>query len=136
MFKRFSKYYKPYIWIIIIDLLCAALSTACELAFPMIVRKITNIAMSAGQTLLVSTVLRLGGIYLFLRIVDTIANFYMANIGHGMGARLETDMRRDLFDHLLKLPFSYFDNTKEGQIMSRVTSDLFDVTEFSHHCPE
>lgn len=62
MFKRFSKYYKPYIWIIIIDLLCAALSTACELAFPMIVRKITNIAMSAGQTLLVSTVLRLGGI--------------------------------------------------------------------------
>lgn len=136
MFKRFSKYYKPYIWIIIIDLLCAALSTACELAFPMIVRKITNIAMSAGQTLLVSTVLRLGGIYLFLRIVDTIANFYMANIGHVMGARLETDMRRDLFDHLLKLPFSYFDNTKVGQIMSRVTSDLFDVTEFSHHCPE
>ncbi len=136
MFKRFSIYYKPYIFIIIIDLLCAALSTVCELVFPMIVREITNAAMSEGQTLLVSTVLRLGGIYLFLRLVDTVANFYMANMGHVMGARLETDMRRDLFDHLQKLPFSYFDNTKIGQIMSRVTSDLFDVTEFSHHCPE
>lgn len=136
MFKRFSVYYKPYILIIIIDLLCAALSTVCELVFPLIVRTITNAAMDSGQALLVSTVLRLGGAYLFLRIVDTVANFYMANIGHVMGARLETDMRRDLFDHLEKLPFSYFDNTKVGQIMSRVTNDLFDVTEFSHHCPE
>ncbi len=136
MFRRFSVYYKPYILIIIIDLLCAALSTVCELIFPMIVREITNTAMSDGQALLVSTVLRLGGMYLFLRVVDTVANFYMANMGHIMGARLETDMRRDLFDHLQKLPFSYFDNTKIGQIMSRVTSDLFDVTEFSHHCPE
>ncbi len=136
MFGRFLKYYKPYILIIIVDLLCAALSTVCELVFPMIVREITNTAMSDGQALLVSTVFRLGGIYLFLRLVDTVANFYMANMGHVMGARLETDMRRDLFDHLQKLPFSYYDNTKIGQIMSRVTSDLFDVTEFSHHCPE
>ncbi len=136
MFRRFSVYYKPYILIIIIDLFCAALSTVCELIFPMIVREITNTAMSDGQALLVSTVLRLGGAYLFLRVVDTIANFYMANVGHIMGARLETDMRRDLFDHLQKLPFSYFDNTKIGHIMSRLTSDLFDITEFSHHCPE
>ncbi len=136
MFKRFSVYYKPYIFIIFIDLFCAALSTVCELVFPLIVRTITNAAMESGQALMVSMVLRLGGAYLFLRIVDTIANYYMANVGHVMGAKLETDMRRDLFDHLEKLPFSYFDNTKVGQIMSRVTSDLFDVTEFSHHCPE
>ncbi len=136
MFKRFSAYYKPYIFVIIIDLLCAALSTVCELVFPMIVREITNTAMSGGQALLLSTVLRLGGIYLFLRLVDTVSNYYMANVGHVMGSRLETDMRRDLFDHLQKLPFSFFDNTKVGQIMSRVTSDLFDITEFSHHCPE
>ncbi len=136
MFKRFSVYYKPYILTIIFDLLCAALSTVCELVFPMLVREITNAAMSDGQALVLSMVLRLGGIYLFLRLVDTVANFYMANVGHVMGSRLETDMRRDLFDHLQKLPFSYYDNTKVGQIMSRVTSDLFDITEFSHHCPE
>ncbi len=136
MFRRFSVYYKPYIGIIIFDLICAALSTVCELVFPMIVRTITNAASMDGQALLVSTVLRLGGLYLFLRIVDTFANYYMANMGHIMGAKLETDMRRDLFDHLQKLPFKYFDNTKIGQIMSRVTTDLFDVTEFSHHCPE
>lgn len=136
MFKRFSVYYKPYIGIVIFDMLCAALSTVCELVFPMIVRTITNAASINGQALLVSTVLRLGAFYLFLRIVDTVANYYMANMGHIMGARLETDMRRDLFDHLEKLPFKYFDNTKIGQIMSRVTTDLFDITEFSHHCPE
>ncbi len=136
MFKRFLVYYKPYVLIIIFDLLCASLSTVCELVFPLIVREITGIATTSGQTLLIGTVLRLGGIYLFLRVVDTVANYYMANTGHIMGARLETDMRRDLFDHLEKLSFSYFDNTKIGQIMSRVTSDLFDVTEFSHHCPE
>lgn len=136
MLKRFSVYYKPYILIIIIDLLCAALSTVCELVFPLIVRYITNTAATGGQALLMGTVFRLGGIYLFLRLVDTVANYYMADIGHVMGARLETDMRRDMFDHLQKLSFSYYDNAKVGQIMSRMTNDLFDITEFSHHCPE
>jgi len=136
MFRRFSSYYKPYIWIIILDLFCAALSTVCELVFPLIVRTITNSASGIGEPLVIATVLRLGGVYLFLRVVDTFANYLMADIGHVMGAKLETDMRRDLFDHLQKLPFSYFDNTKVGQIMSRVTTDLFDITEFSHHCPE
>ncbi len=136
MLKKFSAYYKPYIFVIIADLLCAALSTVCELVFPMIVRYITNTALSGGHALLLSTVLRLGGVYLFLRVIDTLANYYMADMGHVMGARLETDMRRDLFDHLQKLSFSYYDNAKIGQIMSRVTNDLFDITEFSHHCPE
>ncbi len=136
MIKRFTKYYRPYIGIILLDLFCASLSTVCELIFPLIVRYITNVALKNEQLLLMSTVLRLGGAYLFLRIVDTVANYYMADVGHVMGARLETDMRRDLFDHLEKLSFRYFDNTKIGQIMSRMTSDLFDITEFSHHCPE
>jgi len=136
MLKSFAKYYKPYIGIIIIDLLCAAASTVCELAFPMIVRQITNTALEGSTELLLTTVIRLSAIYLFLRLCDTVANYYMANIGHVTGARLETDMRRDLFDHLQKLPFSYYDNAKVGQIMSRVTNDLFDITEFSHHCPE
>ncbi len=136
MFKRFASYYKPYIGIIILDLLCAAASTICELVFPMIVREITNTALSGASEVLMSTVIRLSTIYLFLRFCDTAAQYFMANIGHITGARLETDMRRDLFNHLQKLPFSYYDNAKVGQIMSRVTSDLFDVTEFSHHCPE
>lgn len=136
MFKRFASYYKPYIGIIILDLLCAAASTVCELVFPMIVREITNTALSGASEVLMSTVIRLSTIYLFLRFCDTAAQYFMANIGHVTGAKLETDMRRDLFNHLQKLPFSYYDNAKVGQIMSRVTSDLFDVTEFSHHCPE
>lgn len=136
MFRKFARYYKPYIWLILIDLFCAALSTVCELAFPMIVRKITNTAMSGSAELLMSTVIRLSALYLFLRLCDTVANYFMANLGHVTGARIETDMRRDLFEHLQKLPFSYYDNAKVGQIMSRVTNDLFDVTEFAHHCPE
>lgn len=134
MFLDFCRYYKPYKGIIALDLICAALSTVCELVFPLIVRNITNAA--TGGTLVLSLVLKLGIFYMFLRIIDTFANYYMANIGHVMGARLETDMRRDLFDHLQKLSFKFYDNTKVGQIMSRVTNDLFDITEFSHHCPE
>ncbi len=136
MFRKFTRYYKPYIWLIIIDLFCAALSTVCELAFPMIVRKITNTALSSSAEVLMSTVIRLCALYLFLRLCDTVANYFMANLGHVTGAKIETDMRRDLFNHLQELPFSYYDNAKVGQIMSRVTNDLFDVTEFAHHCPE
>ncbi len=136
LFKTFLRYYKPYIGIILLDLFCASLTTLCELVFPKLVSYITDTAISNPDLLLMSTIFKIGGIYLFLRIVDTLANYYMANQGHIMGAHLEKDMRRDLFNHLQKLPFSYYDNTKIGQIMSRLTNDLFDITEFSHHCPE
>lgn len=135
-FKKFVPYYKPYIPMIIVDLLCAAFSTVCELVLPLIVRFITNKALYEPQTLMLSLVLKLGALYLFLKILDTAANYFMAYIGHVTGTRLETDMRRDLFNHLTELSFNYFDNTKIGQIMSRVTNDLFDITEFSHHFPE
>lgn len=136
MFRRFLQYYRPYIWLILIDLFCAAASTVCELAFPLIVRKITNTALDGSSAVLMATVIRLSLMYLFLRLCDTVANYNMANLGHVTGAKIETDMRRDLFSHLQKLPFSYYDNAKVGQIMSRVTNDLFDITEFAHHCPE
>ncbi|MDY6314367.1 MAG: ABC transporter ATP-binding protein [Clostridia bacterium] len=135
-FRKFLPYYKPYVAFILLDLLCAALSTVCELVFPLIVRYITNTALRSPEDLLLSTIIKIGLGYLFLRIVDTLANYYMAYIGHITGTKLETDMRRDLFAHLQELSFSYFDNTKIGQIMSRVTNDLFDITEFSHHFPE
>ncbi len=134
--KFFSKYYRPYIGIIILDLICACLSTVCELVLPMIVRYITQTAEGGASALLVTTVLRLGALYLFLKLVDTFANYYMSNTGHVMGARIETDMRRDMFSHLMTLSFGYYDNAKVGQIMSRISNDLFDITEFAHHCPE
>jgi ATP-binding cassette subfamily B protein len=136
LIKRFLPYYKKYKWIMVLDLFCAALTTLCELVLPLIVRKITGAVTSTPMTLTVSLVLRLGVLYLILRIIDTVAHYYMASVGHIMGTKIETDMRRDFFGHLQKLSFSYYDNAKVGTLMSRITSDLFDITEFSHHCPE
>ena len=133
---RFLPYYKKYKWVLILDLFCAALTTVCELVLPLIVRQITDEATSVPMTLTVGLILRCGALYLVLRVIDALANYYMASVGHIMGTRIETDMRRDFFGHLQKLSFSYYDNTKVGTLMSRMTSDLFDVTEFAHHCPE
>lgn len=135
-FKTFVPYYKPYILLIVADLMCAMFSTVCELVLPLIVRHITDTAINTPALLTLRLVLRLGGVYLLLKLIDTLANYFMAYIGHITGTKIETDMRRDLFSHLTKLSFNYFDNTKVGQIMSRVTTDLFDITEFAHHFPE
>ena len=134
--KSFTKYFKPYTAIILLDLFFAALSTVCELVLPMIVRYITNVASLGDGALLLSTVLKLGLLYLFLRLVDTYACYFMSYQGHVAGVKIETDMRRDLFSHLMKLSFNYYDNAKVGQIMSRISNDLFDITEFAHHGPE
>lgn len=133
---RFLPYYKKYKWIMLADLFCAALTTVCELILPMIVRTITGAAIGEAGALTVSLILRCGLFYLVMRLIDTAANYYMASVGHIMGSRIETDMRSDFFSHLQKLSFSYYDNAKIGSLMSRITSDLFDVTEFAHHCPE
>lgn len=136
LIRRFLPYYKKYWKVVVIDLCCAALTTVCELVLPMIIRFITNTGMNNLASLTVAVILRLSVLYFVLRIVDTIANFYMAYTGHVMGTRIETDMRRDAYAHLQKLSDTYYNNTKVGQIMGRITNDLFDVTEFSHHCPE
>lgn len=134
--KRFLPYYKKYIPIMVFDLFCAAFTTICELVLPLIVRYITDTGINDMASLTISVILRLGAVYLVLRVIDTAANFYMASVGHVMGAKIETDMRRDLFGHLQKLSYSFYDNAKIGQLMSRITNDLFEVTEFAHHCPE
>lgn len=134
---KFLPYYKPYRGIMAFDLFCAALTTICELVLPMVVRTITNAASSEDLAALTpKLILGIGAMYILLRIIDTAANYFMTSIGHIMGTKIETDMRRDLFSHLQKLSFSYYDNTKVGTLMSRMTTDLFDVTEFAHHCPE
>lgn len=136
LLKRFIPYYGKYKGIMVMDLFCAALTTVCELVLPLILRYITDIGMRNLASLTVKTVVTIGMLYFALRIIDGMASFYMAYIGHVMGASIETDMREDAFRHLQKLSDNYFNNTKIGQIMSRITSDLFDVTEFAHHCPE
>ena len=136
LLKRFLPYYQKYWKIVIIDLICAGLTVICEMVLPMIIRYITNTGMTNLAALSVGLILRLGALYLFLRIIDSMANYYMAYTGHVMGTRIETDMRRDAYDHLQRLSDIYYSNTKVGQIMGRITNDLFDVTEFSHHCPE
>lgn len=136
LLKRFIPYYGKYKGIMVMDLFCAALTTVCELVLPLILRYITDIGMRNLASLTVKTVVTIGMLYFALRIIDGMASFYMAYIGHVMGASIETDMREDAFRHLQKLSDNYFNNTKICQIMSRITSDLFDVTEFAHHCPE
>lgn len=136
LLKRFVPYYKKYVRIMVFDLLCASLTTVCELVLPLILRYITNQGLKDLASLTVQTIVGIGVLYFALRIVDGLASFYMAYTGHVMGAAIETDMRQDAFEHLQKLSDNYFNNTKVGQIMSRITSDLFDVTEFAHHCPE
>jgi len=134
--KRFLPYYAKYKKIMILDLICASITTVCELLLPMIARHITGTASDDPLSLTVRMIMTVGIGYMLLRVIDTLANFYMAYQGHVMGTRMETDMRSDLFRHLEKLSFSYYQNTKIGTLMSRITSDLFDVTEFAHHCPE
>ncbi len=136
LFKRFLPYYKKYTKVMVFDLFCALFTTFCELILPLIARFITDNATNDIAALTTRAILSVGAIYLVLRIIDTAANYYMASVGHVMGAKMETDMRRDMFAHLQNLSSSFYDNTKVGQIMSRITNDLFDVTEFAHHCPE
>ena len=135
-FKRFISYYKKHKWVMTADLICASLTTLCELVLPMIVREITDAAVAGAAALTVSLITKSAILYIILRIIDTAAQYYMASAGHIMGVRLENDMRRDLFSHLQKLSFSYYDNTKVGTLMSRLTNDLFDISELAHHGPE
>ena len=120
----------------IADLFCASLTTLCELVLPMIVREITDAAVKGAAQLTIDLITASAAVYIVLRIIDTAAQYYMASAGHIMGVKLENDMRRDLFSHLQKLSFSYYDNTKVGTLMSRLTNDLFDIAELAHHCPE
>ncbi len=133
---RFLPYYKKYLPTVILDLFCASLTTICEIVLPLIMREITNAGMSELATITVDFVVKVGLLYILLRIIDCAAYYYMAYTGHVMGTKIETDMRKAAYSHLHKLSDSYFNNTKVGQIMGRITNDLFDVTEFSHHCPE
>ena len=138
--KELLKRFVPYLWkykrILFMDLFCASLTTLCDIVLPRIMSQLTNTAMYDPLSLTVELVGKMALFYIILRIVDAAAYFFMCSQGHIMGVYIETDMRSDAFDQLEKLSDSYHANTKIGQIMGRITSDLFDVTEFAHHCPE
>ena len=134
--RGLAPYFKPYALVLALDLFCAALTTVCDLVLPLIVRYITGAATSSAAALTLGVVLKLGALYLLLRVIDAAAYYYMQSIGHIMGARIESDLRRDLFDHYQALSHDFYDNTKIGQLMSRITADLNDITEFAHHMPE
>lgn len=134
--KWFIPYFIKHKYVMLLDLVCAGLTTGCELVLPMIVREITSIATTDISRLTGKLVLSMAGLYALLKLVDMVAGYYMTYVGHCMGVKIEKDMREDMFSHLLTAPFSYFDTTKVGQLMSRITTDLFDIAEFAHHCPE
>lgn len=136
LIRRFLPYLMRYKKILFFDLFCAALTTLCDIILPKIMSYLTNAATDASVVLTVSVVVKLALLYLVLRLIDGAASYYMSSTGHIMGVYIETDMRRDAFAHLQRLSHTYYSNTKVGQIMGRITNDLFDVTEFAHHCPE
>ena len=136
LIKRVLKYFKKYKKILLLDLFCAGLTTTSEMILPLILRKLSNTGLYNFEDLTINFVLNLGLFYLIIKIVEIIAQYYMTSIGHIMGAKIETDMRKDLYSHLQTLSDSFYNETKVGVIMSRITNDLFDITEFAHHCPE
>lgn len=136
LLKRFLPYYRPYKKLFFSDMLASIFTIVSELTLPVIIGMITNRATSKTQSLDIKFILILALIYLGLKSIEIFASFFMQKWGHIMGAMIEKDMRKDVFTHVQILDDEFFSNTKIGQLIARVTTDLFDVTEFSHHFPE
>lgn len=135
-FEPIKPYFASYKGILFTDLLCAGLTTVSEIVLPIILRHLTNLGMEDIALITPSLIGRLAILFFVIKAVEIIAAYYMTNIGHMMGANIEKDMRRDVYNHLQTLSASFYNDTQVGQIMSRITNDLFDITEFSHHAPE
>ncbi|WP_019138614.1 ABC transporter ATP-binding protein [Peptoniphilus timonensis] len=136
LIKKVLPYFYKYRFTLFLDLLCAGLTTASEMILPLILRALTNRGMEDILSITFDFILKLSLIYVGIKIVEVIAQYFMTSIGHIMGAKIETDMRKDLYSHLQSLSDTFYNETKVGVIMSRITNDLFDITEFAHHCPE
>ena len=136
LIKKVLPYFYKYRFTLFLDLFCAGLTTASEMILPLLLRALTNMGMNDLASITFGFVLKLSLIYILIKTIEVIAQYFMTSIGHIMGARIETDMRRDLYAHLQGLSDTFYNETKVGVIMSRITNDLFDITEFAHHCPE
>ena len=134
--KKMISYYKPYQGIFWADMFFAALSASVALTLPLIVRYVTSTLIYMEPAEILAKVKWLAVLLLVMVAVDCYSKFFIANYGHVMGAKIEYDMRAEIFDHFQKLSFAFYDNQKVGQLMSRITTDLFDITELMHHGPE
>lgn len=136
LIKKILPYFGRYRNILMIDLLCAGFTTASEMILPLMLRYLANTGLYHFESLTGQLILRMGLLFVLIKVVEVVAQYYMTHIGHVMGAQIETDMRSDVYTHLQSLSDSFYNETKVGVLMSRITNDLFDITEFSHHCPE
>lgn len=134
--KKFIKYYKPYKTVFFIDLLCATIISAIDLAFPQLLRTLTKTLFAGAPGKIISALIPITIGLLVAYIIQTACRYYVTYVGHMMGARMERDMRKELFDQYEKLSFSYYDQNNSGQMMSKLVSDLFDISELAHHGPE
>ncbi len=134
--KKFIQYYAPYKPVFYFDLVCAAMISLVDLAFPQILRSLTKTLFAEEASQILSALLPITAALLLMYIIQALCKYYVSYQGHMMGARMERDMRKQLFDHYEKLSFSYYDQNNSGQMMSKLVSDLFDISEFAHHGPE
>lgn len=134
--KKMLSYYKPYMKIFWADMFFAALSAAVALTIPLIVRYVASTLVYQNPDVILQQILRIAVLLAVLLVIDCYSRFFIGNYGHVMGAKMEYDMRAEIFAHMQKLSFSFYDDAKVGQLMSRITSDLFDITELLHHGPE
>lgn len=133
---KFISYYKPHRKLFFLDMFCSAIVAVCDLVYPIIAKNITNKYIHLPENVAVRTILIWAACLLGIYIVKAVFSFIIQNWGHVMGARMQGDMRRDMFRHLQKLPVSFFDKHRTGTIMSRMVNDLMDVSELAHHGPE
>lgn len=134
--KKFIRYYAPYKAVFFLDLICAVVISLVDLAFPQILRTLTKTLFTESADHILHALLPIGAGLLAIYILQALCKYYVSYQGHMMGANMERDMRQQLFDHYEKLSFSYYDQNNSGQMMSKLVSDLFDISEFAHHGPE
>ena len=134
--KKFIKYYSPYKTVFFLDLFCATIISLIDLAYPQILRTLTNTLFAGEKSLILKALFPIGTGLFVMYVIQSLCRYYVSYQGHMMGARMESDMRQQLFDHYEKLSFSYYDHNNSGQMMSKLVSDLFDISEFAHHGPE
>ena len=134
--KKFIQYYAPYKKVFFLDLICAAVISLVDLAFPQILRTLTKTLFTESSDVILWALLPITLVLLIMYMIQTGCKYYVSYQGHMMGAYMERDMRQQLFDHYERLSFSYYDQNNSGQMMSKLVSDLFDISEFAHHGPE
>ena len=134
--KKFIHYYGPYKAVFFIDLICAAVISLVDLAYPQILRTMTKTLFTQDKDIILHALPVIAVSLFVMYIVQSLCKYYVTYQGHMMGARMERDMRRELFDHYQELSFSYYSRNNSGQMMSKLVSDLFDISEFAHHGPE